>query len=58
MLKEKIEAVNESISSLCLREGIDRNAVKILAATKTVSAERINLLPSCGITLYRCASDK
>ena len=51
MLKEKIEAVNESISSLCLREGIDRNAVKILAATKTVSAERINLLPGFGITL-------
>lgn len=51
MLKEKIEAINESIESVCLKEGIDKESIKILAATKTVSAERINRLPSCGITL-------
>ncbi|MCI9032137.1 MAG: YggS family pyridoxal phosphate-dependent enzyme [Clostridia bacterium] len=51
MLKEKIEAINESIQRVCSEEGLDVDSVNILAATKTVDVERINLLPSLGITL-------
>lgn len=51
MLREKVEAVRESIQKLCAAEHIDAKAVKVLAATKTVPPQIINELPDCGLTL-------
>jgi len=43
--------VARSIEQACKAYGRDSSTVKLLAATKTVPAERINLLPELGITL-------
>ena len=51
MLKESVEAVTADIDRICSAEGIDRSGIRILAATKTVTPERINMLPGLGITL-------
>lgn len=51
MLKEKIAEVKQSIARVCSECGIPPQSVRILAATKTVNVEKINLLPSCGIML-------
>lgn len=50
-MRKEIEAVYESIEKACLDCGADKSKIQVLAATKTVSCERINELPSCGITL-------
>ena len=50
-LEENLIQIRGNIEKACLSVGRDPNAVKILAATKTVSAERINLLSERGLTL-------
>ncbi len=50
-MKEKIAEIKRSIEDICLKCGRDKRGIKILAATKTVEPQRINMLPDFGITL-------
>jgi len=50
-IKDNLIQIRANIAAACASVGRDPEAVKVLAATKTVSAERINLLASCGVNL-------
>ena len=50
MLSENVKALFASVEDLCAKYGRRRGEIKILAATKTVDCERMNVLPSLGIT--------
>lgn len=50
-MREEIERVRTAIEDVCKKHSIDSGNIKILAATKTIAAEKINLLPSMGINL-------
>lgn len=50
-LKSNAEKVKSNISAALVGTGRTADDIKIIAATKTVECERINLLPSCGITV-------
>lgn len=48
-LIEKVKRIKEEIAAAATENGRTANDIKIVPATKTVSAERINLLLDCGI---------
>ena len=48
-LIEKVKRIKEEIAAAATENGRTTNDIKIVPATKTVSAERINLLLDCGI---------
>jgi len=51
LIADNLIKIRESIGAACASSGRVPGSVKILAATKTVGADRINLLPSCDIML-------
>jgi hypothetical protein len=50
-IHQNIETINQRISKACKKAGRSREEVKLLLATKTVSAERIKLAMDAGCTL-------
>ena len=50
-IHQNIETINQRISKACEKAGRSREEVKLLLATKTVSAERIKLAMDAGCTL-------
>ena len=50
-LKSNVEKVKSNIAAALSGMGRDISDIKIIAATKTVECDRINLLPSCGISI-------
>ena len=50
-IHQNIETINQRISRACEKAGRSREEVKLLLATKTVSAERIKLAMDAGCTL-------
>lgn len=48
-IEKNINVINENIAAVCQKNSIDISTVKVLAATKTVDAERINFAISKGI---------
>ncbi len=50
-LKSNVEKVRENITKALAGTGRSLDDIKIVAATKTVECERINLLPSLGISV-------
>ena len=50
-LIQNIEAIENRITNACERTGRNRNEVKLLLATKTVSAKRIEIALNAGYTL-------
>lgn len=50
-IHQNIETINQRISKACKKAGRSREELKLLLATKTVSAERIKLAMDAGCTL-------
>ncbi len=51
-LKEKIAAVEERIASACARAGRERESVRLVAASKLNSAERVALARMAGVRIF------
>ena len=50
-LQSSVEKIKNELSATLQNTGRNLSDVTVVAATKTVEPERINLLPSCGITI-------
>jgi pyridoxal phosphate enzyme (YggS family) len=50
VLRDRLHAVEDRLAAACRRAGRDRAAVRLVAVTKSVSAEVAALLPPLGVT--------